>query len=77
MTMTFDRIVSDPAVMGGRPTIRGTRVTVGVIVGLLGTGQSMADVLEARPYLSEEDVRAALRYAAWRASEREVPLQAA
>lgn len=75
--MDFDRIDLDPAVMGGRPRVRGTRVTVGVIVGLLGAGRTVDDVLAAYPYLSREDVSAALRYAAWRLEEREVPLRAA
>ena len=75
--MSLDRIEHDPAVMGGRPTIRGTRVTVGVVVGLLGAGRTVDEVLESYPYLALEDVQAALQYAAWRASEREVPLRAA
>ncbi|MGB3543771.1 DUF433 domain-containing protein [Rubrivirga sp.] len=75
--MTIDRIELDPEIMGGRPRIRGTRVTVSVVVGLLGAGHSVADVLDAYPYLAREDVDAALQYAAWRLEEREVPLRAA
>lgn len=73
----FDRIVRDPAVMTGRPCIRGTRVTVGAILGQLAAGHSVADVLVAYPYLTESDVQAALSYAAWRADEFEFPIPAA
>ncbi len=72
----LNRITHDPAVMGGRPCIRGLRVTVGTIVGLLATGKSHADVLKAYPYLAPEDIQAALAYAAWRAEEVDVPLKA-
>jgi len=64
----------DPEVMGGRPCIRGMRVTVGTILGLLGAGHSIPEVLKAYPYLEEEDIREALSYAAWRTQEQEVPL---
>jgi uncharacterized protein (DUF433 family) len=60
--------------MGGRPCIRGTRVTFGAIVGQIGAGQTIEDVLADYPYLEREDIYAALRYAAWRAEEREVEL---
>ncbi len=63
--------------MGGKPCIRGLRVTVGAIVGLLATGHSFADILKAYPYLEEEDLREALAFAAWRVEEIEVPLVAA
>jgi uncharacterized protein (DUF433 family) len=68
------RITFDPQVMGGKPCIRGMRVTVGTIVGLLASGRSTAEVLKAYPYLEEEDLREALSYAAWRAEEAEAPL---
>jgi uncharacterized protein (DUF433 family) len=68
------RITHDPEVMGGRPCIRGMRVTVGTILGLLSTGRSVADVLAAYPYLERDDVHAALSYASWRAEEVELPL---
>ena len=55
--------------MGGKPCIRGLRVTVGTIVGLVATGCSTADILRAYPYLEEDDVRQALAYAAWRVEE--------
>ena len=59
------RITLDPQVMGGKPCIRGLRVTVGTIVGLVAAGHSTADILQAYPYLEEEDIREALSYAAW------------
>lgn len=68
----FDRITHDPKVMGGKPTIRGMRVTVGTIVGLIGCGHSIEQVLADYPYLEREDILQALRYAAWRTEEREV-----
>ena len=70
----FTRITFDPEVMGGKPCIRGLRVTVGTIVGLVAAGHSGADILRAYPYLEEEDVREALSYAAWRVEEIELPL---
>lgn len=70
----LQRITLDPAVMGGKPCIRGMRVTVGTIVGLLATGHQESDILKAYPYLEPDDVRAALAYAAWRSEEVEVPL---
>lgn len=68
------RITFDPNVMGGKPCIRGLRVTVGTIVGLVAAGYSTTDILKAYPYLEEEDIREALAYAAWRAEEMELPL---
>jgi len=53
------------------------RVTVGVIVGLVASGRTHAEILAAYPYLQEEDIRQALAYAAWRVEEVEVPLPAA
>ncbi|MBM3334196.1 DUF433 domain-containing protein [Candidatus Sumerlaeota bacterium] len=70
----LDRITRDPRVMGGKPCIRGMRVTVGTIVGLMGAGRTIAEILEAYPYLEEEDIRQALSYAAWRTEEMEVSL---
>lgn len=72
--MLLDRITFDAQVMGGKPCLRGLRVTVGTIVGLIAAGRSTAEILQAYPYLEEEDVRQALAYAAWRAEEIEVPL---
>jgi uncharacterized protein (DUF433 family) len=71
------RITFNPKVMGGKPCIRGMRVTVGAIVGLVAAGHSFADILQAYPYLEEEDLREALAYAAWRVEEIEAPLAAA
>lgn len=70
----LQRITRDPAVMGGRPCIRGMRVTVGTIVGLLAAGRSHEEILRAYPYLEPDDIRAALSYAAWRTEEVELPL---
>lgn len=60
--------------MGGKPCLRGMRVTVGMIVGLVARGYTHERILEAYPYLEGEDIRQALAYAAWRADEIEVPL---
>jgi len=68
------RITFDPAVMGGKPCIRGMRVTVGTIVGLLAAGRTEQEILKAYPYLEAEDLREALAYAAWRTEETDVPL---
>lgn len=72
--MQFDRITHDFAIMGGKPCIRGLRVTVGMILGLLATGESRDRILQAYPYLEPQDIDAALAYAAWRMEEREEPL---
>jgi uncharacterized protein (DUF433 family) len=69
------RITRDPEVMGGKPCVRGLRVTVGTIVGLVATGRSTAEILTLYPYLEEDDIREALAYAAWRVEEVEVPLR--
>jgi uncharacterized protein (DUF433 family) len=71
---TFDRITQNPRVMGGKACIRGMRVTVGMIVGMFGSGYTVEQVLADYPYLEQEDVLQALRYAAWRADDREVAL---
>ena len=70
----FDRITFSPDQMGGRACIRSMRVTVGMIVGQIGDGQSVEDLLSSYPYLEREDVLQALRYAAWRVEERDMPL---
>jgi uncharacterized protein (DUF433 family) len=70
----LERITHDPAVMGGKPCIRGMRVTVGTIVGLLAAGRTHEEILRAYPYLEPADIQAALAYAAWRSEEIEVPL---
>lgn len=71
------RITFDPKVMGGKPCIRGLRVTVGTIVGLIAAGKSFGEILKAYPYLEEQDLREALSYAAWRVEEIELPLASA
>lgn len=70
----FDRIQFNPEIMGGKPIIRGMRVTVGAVVGLVASGYTKAKILELYPYLEEEDITQALQYAAWRSDELEQPL---
>lgn len=70
----FNRITQQPEVMGGKACIRGMRVTVGMVVGQIGSGQTVEQVLGDYPYLEREDIMQALRYAAWRTEEREVML---
>jgi uncharacterized protein (DUF433 family) len=70
----FPRITLDPALMGGKACIRGLRVTVGTIVGLLAAHRSREEILAAYPYPGPEDIDEALRHAAWRLEEREVTL---
>lgn len=74
---TLDRITQRPEVMGGKACIRGMRVTVGMIVGQIGAGRSIDEILADYPYIEREDVLQALRYAAWLAEEREVMLASA
>ena len=68
---TIDRITLDPAVMGGKPCIRGMRVTVGMVIGLLAAGRTREEILQAYPYLEAADIDQALAYAAWRLGEHE------
>lgn len=75
--MIPQRITLDPNMMGGKPCIRGMRVTVGTIVGLVASGHTIEYILEAYPYLEREDVFAALAYAAWRSEEYQVELLSA
>ena len=70
----LQRITVDPNVMTGRPCIRGMRVTVATIIGLLGAGASHSEILRNYPFLEEEDFEACLAYAAWRMEEYEAPL---
>ena len=70
----LQRISTDPQVMGGKPCIRGMRVTVGMIVEALAVGRSVEDLLSDFPYLEEQDIREALAYAAGLAQGREFPL---
>ena len=70
----LDRITRNPSVMGGKACIRGMRVTAGMIVGQIGSGRSVDELLADYPYLEREDIMQALRYAAWLAEEREFDL---
>ena len=71
---TFTRITFDSRVMGGKPCIRGMRVTAGTIVGLVASGYSKEKILNLYPYLESEDIDEALAYAAWRVEEIDIPL---
>ena len=73
----LDRITQQPDVMGGKACIRGMRVTVGMILGQIGAGHTVDELLSDYPYLEREDIMQALRYAAWLAEEREVVLATA
>jgi len=73
----IDRITCDPAVMGGQPCIRGLRVTVATVLGLLAAGRSREEILRAYPYLEPEDIDQCLAYAAWRMEERDALLATA
>ena len=75
--LEFDRITFDPNVMGGRACIRGMRVTVSLVVNLVANGMTTEEVIEAYPYLEPEDIRQALRYAAWLTEETVHPLELA
>lgn len=68
----LDRITQQPEVMGGKACIRGMRVTVGMLIGQIGAGRSVDEVLADYPYVERADIMQALQYAAWRAEEREV-----
>jgi uncharacterized protein (DUF433 family) len=70
----LDRITHQPEIMGGKACIRGMRVTVGMIVGQMAAGLDVDNILADYPYLEREDISQALRYAAWRAEERELLL---
>ena len=70
----MNRITCNPEIMGGKPCIRGLRVTVGAVVGLIAAGHDKTDILKLYPYLEEEDIEQALSYAAWRVEEIELPL---
>lgn len=73
----FPRITHNPRVMGGKACIRGMRVTVSMILGNLGAGTTIEEILASYPYLEQEDVFEALRYAAWLTSQREVMFESA
>ena len=69
MTESLERITRDPKIMSGKACIRGVRVTVGMIVGQIGAGRSVEQILDDYPYLEREDIMQALRYAAWLSTE--------
>ena len=73
----LERITFDPAVMGGKPCIRGMRVTVGMILGLIASGADHEEILRLYPYLESADLTAALAYGAWRSQERDLPVATA
>ena len=73
----FPRITVNPAVMTGKPCIRGMRVTVGMILGNIGAGVSIEELLGAYPYIEREDVLESIRFAGWLASERDLRLEPA
>lgn len=70
----LNRITRDPDVMAGKPCIKGTRVTVGALVGLVAAGKTTDEILKAYPYITAEDISQALSYAAWRSEEMEISL---
>ena len=74
--MRFTRITVDPRQMGGRPCIRGLRMPVATVVGMVAEGMSDDDILREHPSLEPEDIREALRYAAEAVRERMIPLEA-
>ena len=76
MTKPFDRITFDSGVMGGKACIRDLRVTAGTLAGLVAAGRSVPEILNAYPYIEEEDIRQALAFAAWRLEEIDIPMGA-
>jgi uncharacterized protein (DUF433 family) len=72
--MNIDRITLNQLVMGGKPCIRGMRITVGNVVGLLAAGHSVEEIIDELPELEEADIRAALSYASWSVSEFDMPV---
>ena len=70
----FDRITHSADVMGGKACVRGMRVTVSMLLSLVGAGQTIQDILEDFPYLEREDILQSLQYAAWLVDEKEVVL---
>jgi uncharacterized protein (DUF433 family) len=73
----LDRISHDPEIMGGKACIKGTRVTVGMILTLISEGKSIDELLEDFPYLEYEDVMQAIAYAAWTVDAREAVITSA
>lgn len=75
--LEFDRITFDPNMMGGKACIRGMRVTVSLILNLVANGMSSEEIMNAYPYLEEEDIRQAIKYAAWLTEETVHPVELA
>jgi len=75
--LEFDRITFDPNMMGGKACIRGMRITVSLILNLVANGMTTEEVIEAYPYLEQDDIRQTLQYAAWLAEETVHPLELA
>jgi len=73
--MTFERITTHPEVLGGVPCIRGLRIPVATVVGMVADGMTPEEILADFPYLEPDDIGAALRYAAEAVRERELPLR--
>ena len=76
MHVQFDRISHDMRIMGGKACIKGTRVTVGMIVNQISEGKTTEELLDDYPYLTHDDVTQALKYAAWTVSGREIEINA-
>lgn len=74
-SVPFERISVDHQIMGGVPCIRGTRVPVATVVGMLAEGMTPHEILDAYPYLEADDIQEALEYAAEAVRERELPLR--
>ena len=74
--MKFERITVNPNQMGGMPCIRGLRIPVATVVGMIADGMTEEEILKAYPDLEHEDIQEALRYAAEAVRERELPLVA-
>ena len=73
--MSFDRIMVDPAQTGGMPCVRGMRIPVVTVLGLVAQGLPYAQILEEYPDLEPDDIKAALQFAAVAVDERQLPLQ--
>lgn len=73
----FTRITHDPEIMGGRACIKGTRVTVGMILTLISEGKPIDELLDDFPYLEHEDIMQAIAYAAWTVDAREAVITSA
>ncbi len=71
----FDRITVDPNIMAGKPCIRGMRITVALVLNLLSNGMTPEQIVRDYPPLELEDIHQVLRYAAWLADERIIPLE--